>query len=432
MKLLSALRVRSWTESAFLALLFLFPLAGMSVRHWWSTLFTLLALASLVLLFQQRARVSREERIVLWLFAALFGAFMLSNLVNGWGYPQTKALGVEIRFLFFVPLYLAMRRTPGSGRVMLMATVLSGFVLAGQAWHDEHVAGIVRAQGIYSPLIFGGYGALVIVFSVIGWTRLRTPLWRGLIVGSVLCSLYAVSVSGSRGDYLALVGLVVLLPLLFLPWRAAIVSVVVGIVLAGVVYQTSSIVSGRTDAAVNEVRHYLALKDPAAYQGRLTSSGTRLEMLRIGWIIFKGHPLLGVGSDNYAAHAARLAKEGKVHHDAGKYDHVHNVFGHFLATKGLLGTLLFIAILVYPGYLLMRDRRRSPATAALGMSLLIGFVLLSMTEAATFIKGNYLALFLVYLTGFLGWHMRETSAAHEARAQSRSGVAASPSRCNAM
>ena len=94
-------------------LLFLLPVFAVTVRHWVSDIFVLLSITSLVMLYRQRGRkieLAREEKILLWGFAAYFGVFILTSLVNGWGPPQTRHSAVEIRFLMFVPLYLVIRQ----------------------------------------------------------------------------------------------------------------------------------------------------------------------------------------------------------------------------------------------------------------------------------------------------------------------------------
>lgn len=82
-------------------LLFLLPIFAVTVRHWVSNIFGILALLSLVLLYlhrNQRTELLKEEKILLWGFAAYFGVFILTSVVNGWGPLQTRYTGVEIRF----------------------------------------------------------------------------------------------------------------------------------------------------------------------------------------------------------------------------------------------------------------------------------------------------------------------------------------------
>ena len=90
-------------EQAAYFLLFLFPIAVNSVRHWASTIFTLLCLLSFSYPYWRKVMLTAWEKYLLALFAACFAAFMISNLVNGWGEKQTGVLGVEIRYLLLFP-----------------------------------------------------------------------------------------------------------------------------------------------------------------------------------------------------------------------------------------------------------------------------------------------------------------------------------------
>ena len=63
-------------EKYVYVLLFLFPIFAVTVRHWVSNIFVVLSLSSLVLLYlqrKQRTELLKEEKILLWAFAAYFG-----------------------------------------------------------------------------------------------------------------------------------------------------------------------------------------------------------------------------------------------------------------------------------------------------------------------------------------------------------------------
>ena len=96
-------------EWSVYGLVFLFPVAGIGVRHWFSTIFALLLLISLwdlVKYWGKRPLLHKEEKVWLWLCAAFFVSFLVSALINGWGHVQSRSLGVDIRYLMVVPLYL--------------------------------------------------------------------------------------------------------------------------------------------------------------------------------------------------------------------------------------------------------------------------------------------------------------------------------------
>ena len=95
-----------WRANSGHLLLFLFPMAGMSIVGWISYIFAFLTLISLSFVFYKQHQLHREERVLITIFFLGFTAFMLSNTVNGWGEDQVSALGVEIRYLLFIPLII--------------------------------------------------------------------------------------------------------------------------------------------------------------------------------------------------------------------------------------------------------------------------------------------------------------------------------------
>lgn len=394
-----------WDENLAYLLIFLFPIAGMSVRHWLSGIFTLLSLLALARLSRKGPVLQTNESRLLWIVAALFGALILSDLVNGWSEAQTKALEVQIRVLLIIPLYLFMRQLPHAGDVVIKGTAVAGIVLGLQAVEDVYFGGMNRATGVYSPLILGGVAALVMVFMLVAaLTGLLRGYWRVLAVFSAAGAALALALSGSRGAYLAGIGMIVLLPFLLLKGRYALAGLMAGIFMIAAAFQLSPTVENRSARAILEVERYFALENPADYRKHLTSSGQRFEMARAGWMIFLQSPVLGVGSDNYRQQARMLVKKGEVHRDAATHSHVHNIFIHFMATKGAVGTFFFLLFLAAAARIFIAGRKGARATFALGSSLLVGFILLATTEASPFIKGNYLAWFAVYVSAFTAWH----------------------------
>ena len=68
------------SETIVYALLFLFPVFAVTVRHWASGFFGLLALMALIQLFRknkQSLELSKEEKVLLWGFVFFFVVFVL-------------------------------------------------------------------------------------------------------------------------------------------------------------------------------------------------------------------------------------------------------------------------------------------------------------------------------------------------------------------
>ena len=291
--------VARFKEWLIYSLVFLFPIAGVSVRHWFSGIFSVLVLMSLwdlVKKWGKRPALFKEEKIWLWLCAVFFMSFLVSSLWNGWGHAQNRALGVDIRYLLVVPLFLMLRQYPAAWRFLLAGILFAAPVLVVQAYYDTAVLKLPRAQGPYSPNLLGPVAALVVVWLLSSWR-----LWgkyRWVIPLLVCAALWAVVMSGSRGGYLGLLVMLFFWCVFYIKgcWRVSMLVVVLSLPVAA--YNMFPSVEQRVDSTVVEMDEYVK----KLMEGERKADGSvnvRLEMWRAGWMVFNDAPILGVGPSNY-------------------------------------------------------------------------------------------------------------------------------------
>jgi O-antigen ligase len=87
---------------------------------------------------------------------------------------------------------------------------------------------------------------------------------------------------------------------------------------------------------------------PAQFRERITSiadpthpsNESRLIMWKVGWQMFKDHPLTGVG-DNEITQVYKMYRQPEFH---GEGSHLHSNYFMVLATKGIFGIVFFIAL----------------------------------------------------------------------------------------
>lgn len=396
-----------WRERTVYALLFLMPVAGISVRHWISATFAVLVLLSLPDALRRRPGLTDSERRLFIIVAAFFGVFVITALANGWTELQTRYLGRELRFLLLIPIYLMVRRYPDAGLWLLRGGVAGGFALLAQALYDVQVMGLPRAQGIYSPNLLGPCAAMIAVFMLVLWRIDRASRWlRYAIALSAPAALGAVALSVSRGAYVGLFGM--LLAWAAMSFRSRYFAVaaagIIGLVLVG--YFGSDHVRRGVDAAMTELEFVAENGGIAGPNHRLGSVSARIEMWHASLLVFRDNPILGVGRGNYREAARKYVEQGEVHPDVMQYDHPHNAYLEMLTSKGIAGLLALLALLFYPLAFFVRTRHRSPETAALGAVLITGFALFSLTDASTYIKGNFISVFVTYLVVLFSWHAR--------------------------
>ncbi|MBN4080617.1 O-antigen ligase family protein [Beggiatoa alba] len=390
-------------------LIFLFPIAGMSVRHWISNIFNLLVLIGLFALRKEREPLLKQERFFLWVCAAYFASFILSSLVNGWGVNQTYYLGTELRFLFVIPLYLLVRRYSDCSLWLLRGAVVGGFFLFAQAYYDVYVMGSAQALGVYSKNLIG---TLAVVVGFWGLYHLliniKSHKWPYILFGllSVMGAFFTASLSGSRGAY---VGFVVtgLLCVVFFSrprWMLAILLIVS--LSAILFYQNSSIVKRGVDVAVNETQQYFRAEDHVKDVSSNTSTGIRLEMLRTGLLFIEDNPFTGIGGGNYADKMQGKIKAGLASPAIGRFDYPHNAFMEVATAKGILGLITVLLIFYYPAYLYIKGYKACKPTAVLGLIHIVAISAFSLTDHSVIVKNNYTSILLLGIVIFLAGHIR--------------------------
>ncbi len=395
-----------FAEKALFVLLFLFPILSLSVRHWLSGAFSLIVLLSLVYAWRslKEKPLHREEKILFGIFGLYFFSILLSSTVNGWTEASYHRLGTELKYLAFFPFYLYIRQYPSAWRGLILAIPLGGIVLGLQAIHDTYFSSFGHANGIYGPIIYGDLSVLLAMFSLIFALTNRNRWWRGVNLVAAVLAMLAVIYSGSRNAWLAALISMLILPALLgtrtTVWRVgsgyvAIVAVTLIMVLA-----TPANITSRFGVAANEFRQYFQ-QDARIEELAQTSVGDRLEMWRSALVIIGENPWLGIGPGNMPAGINELMAEGRARVGT-RHGHVHNAYLEMLGTLGISGFSALLLILFYPFYVFLRNRPRDRRIAGLGIMLMSGFMVFSLTEVP-FIHDNFSSIFLTFLSVFFAW-----------------------------
>jgi len=214
--------------------LFLFPIGLVTVRHWASGFFIVLALLGLFTLRKNLSSddIRKEEKIVVLLFSLLFFSFVLSATVNGWEYYHLRHIEDEIRFLLFAPIYFLIRRVDGAMKYLVQGSVVGIFVAFGVAVYEVYELGFSSASGAYGPLRIGPI-VCVMVFVVINGLQSigDSRIWRPLLFVSIPLGLYASYLSVTRTSYVLVVLLSVATILMQLNTRGLRVIMLAGLAL---------------------------------------------------------------------------------------------------------------------------------------------------------------------------------------------------------
>lgn len=401
---------KSYRELLFYALLFLFPIGGFSVPHWLSTFFLLLALVSLVGPRIAWTRLEMMEKWVLFSCLGYFVAFVLSGLINDAEAATLKRLGVELRYLFIVPIYLVVKNLQNSVKWLLRGCAIGGWVYFINAGYEFFMLGNEVVAGGYHHILFGTTAA---IYSVLlwnrWWTQAESGLWQRVYLSGAILAGLTVIMSGSRTAYVVLLSAVLLWAMIFFRRRSFAGALLVIVCAALASYAVSERVANRVDQAINEVDYYLKLDNPAQLENSLPSTALRLEMWRTSLLIIRDNPWIGVARGGYPAAAARYVDEGKVHWEVPVPGQPHNAYLEVLVSFGIIGFIPFLGMLILPAVMLWRGAMRSDGASAGVVLFLVCYATTSLAAGAPFLRGNAVALFVILLAVLLSDAVRNAA-----------------------
>lgn len=141
------------------------------------------------------------------------------------------------------------------------------------------------------------------------------------------------------------------------------------------------------------------------------SVGQRLELWRAAWHLFLRHPLLGIGTGAYQPGTERLIKAGKIAPFADEYDHPHNDYFNALASFGIVGFLLLLAVLILPIWFFWRavqsGERTVHALGLAGLFSVIGFAIYALTDVV-FLHNMMILWYVIYVALFFALIQTQT------------------------
>ncbi len=321
---------------------------------------------------------------VLWTFVASFAS----------PYPDVAQDQVVERLKLIVIMLVVVNalRTEGQLRFYLLF-FLGCFVLfpvRGTLKGGDTVMGRAVWNYIYNnpnDLAALSLIALGIALALMFSEPSRTLVRLGAAISAILL-LVVILLTQSRGAFLGLAVATVpaLFPMLMKQPRLAIgvavVALVIGLAVPANVWERLSGIEKLTSTST------IAEADPEG------SAANRAEILKVGWQIFRDHPVFGVGLGGYPLANALYAQ------DLGERD-THNTYLNLAAETGLPGLMLWCALFGSVLRYAYRSRQQGQAPGLATQQLWIERALIGYFVAGIF--GSFAALTLPYLMLSLLW-----------------------------
>jgi O-antigen ligase len=417
----------NWTHPG-IVLVFLFPLFTNTLRHWASSTYVLLALASLFFISKNRYKLRKEEKIFLAVIALHVMTTAISNVLAGW----TRAshswfFSGDVRLLFAVPVYLYLRSIPNIWKYFLRAIPLGAIIIGLTGLVDfalRYLSGdvaMIFAEGVYGHIFQGNISALwsILSYATMAYFKDDKRMHTLCLTGAMLGAIGAL-VSVTRNAWLSLLLLYILAFILQGGLASAFSKLgikrfgVIVIALVPVLYFLSTI--DYVNARFNRI-----FQEPIAYFNAdrskplpFTSIGFRLEQWRGAIYAFEEKPVLGHGVGNTGIVQNSYVKEGKLNQliyqdsaDKGNPTHTHSVYFSYLGDKGLVGLVLIMLLLLYPVYTAVRMRKRAHQAWQFQILLSASFILAGLTEHP-FVRNNWTSVFIVSSVVIFIWLVTES------------------------
>ncbi|WP_282177173.1 O-antigen ligase family protein [Vibrio nereis] len=272
-----------------------------------------------------------------WIVAISSIFAIASYQFHGYSSQEIRALLVALFFLF---LCSSQRISLLNIQWLCVISSLSSFILSvihtfyldsGRGGLPTNAIPLATHQGFLALSLLG-----VLCVNFVGKNK-------PVILLSVLCLIFSMLVTESRGPILALALVsLIILSIFFLKGESSrYTKISMAIALASVVFLSFDFLGSRIDQTFIEL-------DRIRHNDLDSSIGLRMQMYMAGWEVFKLYPMFGSGEirieDINHLGLTDLGMQFATH------SHLHNNFIDKLATSGLLGFTLLSIFFIYPIY----------------------------------------------------------------------------------
>ncbi|AEY02309.1 hypothetical protein GU3_12770 [Oceanimonas sp. GK1] len=372
----------------FLSLALLLSTPGGSVAA-----FAVLLLVALVFLFRVKDKPSLNstDKLLIFSFVFMFLTVLPPFVSDGF---RGRYLDLSLRFLLVVPVLWLLLKTPSKASWLFAGAVvgcISGF---GLAVYQYFYAGMPRVDGFLYSINFGYLACSLAFLSFTGMIFFERSRWKLTAFTGFVLAMFSMVLTGTRGAYIAVPVLAVLLIVLYrkeLGAKLLILVTAATISMPAASYMVVPQVQQRFDVLINELVNYESGDASKAY----SSSGLRLELWTAAIEAVKQSPLYGLNYNQREALNAQLVDDGVVIPQVLTVSrgHAHSEYFEVLAGRGLLGIIGLFMLFLVPGVIFLRKAMstcgKEKALAAAGVTFVAGFMVYGISEAP--LQGNVIS-----------------------------------------
>lgn len=299
------------------------------------------------------------------------------------GHFAGRSYDAQSRLALFALIFWVMLFIPLQYMKKVQWGFIVGILLSAMKIYVLTEGGKTRYGTDFIPIIiFAELVLLMSVFAVfsIAWDRKYNRVLAALKVVVLLVGFYVAYLSQSRGVW-ATIPVFAVIAGVAVRNIPSVYKIGVAVLFAfciGGVFQYGSILKERVTVAETDIKQYTTGTQLD------TSLGIRFQLWRGSWILFKEHPVFGVGIENYPAALKDLAERKIISPFSASLPHSHNEILFMMSRLGIFGLLSILAVYFVPFYYFARDIRHQDSevrcTAAMGLALSLGFFTLGLVD----------------------------------------------------
>ncbi|MFC5475938.1 O-antigen ligase family protein [Paraherbaspirillum soli] len=318
--------------------------------------------------------------------ASLFCAVFLNQIVSG--DFAVKQYDRAVRLAVFAPIFWIILSVPLRHLKNVQWAFVVGVFAAVIKTYVITEGGIDRFGnvGFLSTIAFSNIALLLGAMALIsfGWNERRQKVIFVVKVLACCVGLYATLLAKTRGSWIAIPFFFAFMFMFFgnIRIRHKLAIAVLSLAVLAGIFTFSSAVQTRLAETKSEISLFVS------GQNVDTSTGIRLQLWHASWILFKQHPVVGIGRENFSSGLNELVSRKVITPAAASLAHSHNEILFNTTILGIFGFLASVSIYCVPAYYFMRDIRDADddirTAAGLGLLLCLGFFIYGLTDLMFF------------------------------------------------
>jgi O-antigen ligase len=382
-------------------LVLLLGLSTFGLENGYSIIFTALFIISIYYIYNwNKCFYETEIKLFTLIFILYFIIHVFLVLIHQ---DSIRYLDGPSRFIFVLPILFLLLLQPIKIEYFWFSAPLASTLAISIALYSKMFLDMERVETTYiSPLQFGHFSLLFAMINAAGiiWAKHqnRSSFFITLFITGVIFGLFASILSGSRGGW---IGLPLLLLMLYKTFSTELdkkhlllffSATLTLIIIAYLIPQTN--MQHRINLINYDLSEYYTNDNPN------TSIGARLEMYKSGFMAFENSPIFGMGEKEFDNWLQIQIKEDKIHPIVAEFNSLHNQYVEELAKRGLIGLIALMSMMLYLLYFFYKKAKHTnPNIKSLGLagSLVVICYLDFFLSLTFFLRNNATIVFLLLI-----------------------------------